>query len=377
MDLTSTARTRLLLVLFGGVQFFLLLNAGQTPAQLGDSPSSNGQRILDVAEHTDVATAAKITRRFEIYDPHTVEELKAVKEIGFTQVILDWPNLHTDATALGLDVVIPNWWVADTPRADIERGIKRASQVERGRLIGFSVMDDLYNELRPRFDRELPGVSIEISHWGPLHSWNEIDYTIFRPLYKAADVMRIMPYPDLFEGPLQDVYFTMRRSRKLMRMVGREMPLVVILQAWTLSPESELPTIDELRVMAYQAMLGGAETLSFYHYRPQEWDRTPGFHEAFAGLMKELTRLSDRYSDAAIQSKMTKNGVLEALITLSSGETTVIRVNTNRRSVDGLQPLEVEQPALAPVRRSTTILSTPPYCDRRRKLFRRQALRAR
>lgn len=370
----------------------MLINADDAQAQLGFFFRPNGHQILDAAEHVDVVTKAKITRRFEIYDPHSVEELHAVKAMGFTQVILDWPNLHPEATALGLDVVIPNWWVGDTSREEIERGINRAGEVERRRLIGFSVMDEpgrnapdtpfnyyveLYNELRPRFDRELSGVPIEISHWGPLHSWTEIDYAVFRPLYESADVMRIMPYPDLYEGPLRDVYFMMRRSRKLMKMADRELPLLVILQAWTTSPQSELPTIDELRVMAYQAMLGGAETLSFFHYRPEEWDRTPGFRQAFAGLMSELTQLSDRYSDATIESKMSKSGILEAWITLSSGETATIRVNTNRKSVDGLQPLAIEQPVVPQAGPSILVSSAQRSCSGRRNLVRRRLFRGR
>jgi hypothetical protein len=166
------------------------------------------------------------------------------------------------------------------------------------------------------------------------------------PLYKSADVMRIMPYPDLYDGPLNDVYFMMQRSKSLMAGVDRDLPLLVILQAWTLPPKSELPTIAELRVMAYQAMLGGATTLSFYHYRPEEWSQTPGFHEAFSELMNELTRLSERFADASIESTMTQTGILLAILTLPSNEMVEIRINTNRAAVDGLDALAVEQSTL-------------------------------
>ncbi|MBP89696.1 MAG: hypothetical protein CMJ64_23810 [Planctomycetaceae bacterium] len=330
----------------------LALGFAAVAQQVAESPN---------ATYVGVTTTATITQRFEIYDPHSAEELQAVKEMGFTQVILDWSNLHADATAIGLDVVLANWWTHETPAAEIERALDLAKQVERRNLAGISVMDEpgrnspetpadyyaeLYDRLRPRLDRELPGVRLEISHWGPLTSWSEVDYYLATPLYKSADVMRIMPYPDLYDGPLNDVYFMMQRSKSLMAGVDRDLPLLVILQAWTLPPKSELPTIAELRVMAYQAMLGGATTLSFYHYRPEEWSQTPGFHEAFSELMNELTRLSERFADASIESTMTQTGILLAILTLPSNEMVEIRINTNRAAVDGLDALAVEQSTL-------------------------------
>ena len=300
----------------------------------------------------------KITTKFEIYNPHSRQELLAVKERGFTQVILDWPSLHPDATDLGLDVVLANWWTHETPQVDIERAIELAKQVAENRLAGISVMDEpqrnspatpfdfyvrTYNQLRPRLDRELPGVGLEISHWGPLASWDQIDYHLFADLYRSADVMRIMPYPDLFERDLDDVYVMMQRSRALMKKPDRDLRLLVILQAWTLPLKSELPTIDELRVMAYQAMLGGAETLSFYHYRPKEWAATPGFHQHFSELMKELTNLSRQFANATMESTMSESGILKAVLSSPSGEVTTIRVNTKRTRVDDLSPLAIQR----------------------------------
>lgn len=319
--------------------------------------AATAQQITD-SQFFGVKTTARITRRFEIYDPHSQQELRAIQEMGFTQVILDWPNLHPAATALGLDVVLANWWTHETPPADIERSIDLAKQVAGDHLVGISMMDEpqrnspetpldyyvkAYNQLRPRLDRELPGVALEISHWGPLAEWDPLDYHLFADLYRAADVMRIMPYPDLDEGELGDVYLMMQRSRALMKKVNRELPLLVILQAWTLPPKSELPTIGELRVMAYQAMLSGAVTLSFYHYRPEEWAGTPGFDRQFALLMQELTSLSREFADATIEARLSDNGIFDAVLTSPRGEVTTIRVNTKRTRVDGLAPLAIER----------------------------------
>jgi hypothetical protein len=261
------------------------------------------------SEFISKQTVARITRRFEMYDPHSVEALQTLKEMGFTQVVLDWPNLHGDATEIGLDVVLANWWTDKTKPEEIDRGIELARQVDPARLAGISVMDepelnapetpfsfyvDLYERLRQQLARELPGVRLEISHAGPHASWDQRYYDHFSALYEAADVMRIMPFPDLNEGPLSNVYFMILRSRELMRIAGRQLPLVVILQTWVLPPESKLPEMAELRVMAWQAMLAGAETLSFFDYNPEVWSQTPGFHDQFAELMQELTSVRDR-----------------------------------------------------------------------------------
>ena len=337
------------------------------------SPLSGGSAIpLNNTAYIGAPITTTVTRRFEIYNPHSIEELQAVKEMGFTQVILDWPSLYRDAAAMGLDVVTANWWTHETPAAEIDRGLEVAKQLERSRLAGVSMMDepgrnspetpadyyvDLYERLRSRLDGEIPGVPLEISHWGPLASWSQLDYYLTAPLYKSADVMRIMPYPDLHEGPLNDVYFMMQRSRSLMASVDRDLPLLVILQAWTLPPKSELPTIAELRVMAYQAMLSGATTLSFYHYRPEEWAQTPGFHDAFADLMNELTWLSRRFAGATVETTMTGSGILESVLTWPSSETIRIRINTNREPVEGLAALDIEEVTL---RAATRIDNTSP-----------------
>ncbi len=330
---------------------------------------SERKSIRDNSEFIGLTTTAKITKKFEIYDPHSKKDLQAVKEMGFTQVILDRSNLHREATNTGLNVVLANWWTKETSPDDIKRTIDLAKQVAARRLMGISMMDepernspdtpfqyyvDLYKVLRSQIDRELCNIRLEISHNGPFVTWNEKRYEYFVDLYQAADAMRIMPYPDLFENPLNDVYFMMLRSRKLMKIANRELPLVVILQAWTLPPKSKLPEIDELRVMAYQAMLGGADTVSFFEYNRNVWAQTPGFHEEFSKLMKELKQLSNRFENATIASTMNRDGVLEANLTMSPGEATTILVNTNRRKVNNLEPLAVIVSA-----RTETLLSVP------------------
>ena len=363
-----------------------------------DAPSETFQPRGN-SEFTGRQTVARITSGFEMYDPHSIEALQTLKDMGFTQVMLDWPNLHRDATEIGLDVVLANWWTDKTKPEEIDRGIELAKQVDLARLAGISVMDepelnspetplsfyvDLYDQLRQRRDRELPGVRLEISHAGPRASWDQRYYDYFSALYEAADVVRIMPFPDLSEKPLSDVYFMILRSRELMKIAGRELPLVVILQTWVLPPESKLPEMAELRVMAWQAMLGGAETLSFFDYNPDVWSQTPGFHDQFAGLMQELTSVRDRLRDATIHSWMDAHGVLHAQAHWPTGHIEYITINTNRTSVGNLAPLAVvETPACQS--RATTCpqlcsprpIQQPSRCKSSRRFYRSQCDRCR
>ena len=140
----------------------------------------------------------------------------------------------------------------------------------------------------------------------------------------------------------------MQRSRRLMEIAQNKLPLVVILQAWILPPENMLPEIEELRVMAWQAMLSGAETLSFFEYNQEIWKKTPGFHNKFRNLMAELTAFSSRHRDDDVVSVMDEDGVLTSTLTSVSGRRYRIEVNTRRKAVRDLAAMEVR----------TTLLST-------------------
>ncbi|MBC7967613.1 MAG: hypothetical protein H7Z17_16995, partial [Fuerstia sp.] len=114
---------------------------------------------------------AKISDRFEIYNPHSVVDLQAIREMGFRQVILDWPNLHRDAAQHGLDVVIANWWTIDTEISDIEQRMEFVREIDPKRLAAISMMDEpernspqtpfsyyqaLYGDLRKAMEQEFP-----------------------------------------------------------------------------------------------------------------------------------------------------------------------------------------------------------------------------
>jgi hypothetical protein len=326
---------------------------------LGAEPR-DGRLPDNVPVSNEVFEGARITselaQRFEIYNPHSTDDLRAVKAMGFDQVILDWPQLHVEASEMGLDVVMANWWTKDTSAEEIQAGIDRAKAVDPRFLSAVSMMDEperhspdtpfsfyrqQYERLRDELDGERSHVLVEISHWGPLHIWPERAYDYFVPLYQSADRIRIMPYPDLFENPLNEVYYMMLRSRRVMRLAGRDLPQAVILQTWVLPPDPKLPTLAELRVMVYQAMLAGADTISFFNYDPQTWQQTEGFTEGFAELMREVTRFRDRFRCATVHTSMDSEGILRSRLFQPNGEEVEVLVNTNRTSVGGLAALEV------------------------------------
>lgn len=86
-------------------------------------------------DYVGIKVRTSVSRRFEMYDPHSRQALLDLKSMGFTQVILDWPELHSAATDAGLDVVLANWWTQETKPEEIEKGLERAREVAPQSLI--------------------------------------------------------------------------------------------------------------------------------------------------------------------------------------------------------------------------------------------------
>ncbi len=331
------------------------------------------QRRAANAPYVGVPIRTRVTQRFEMYSPRNEQAVTELKAMGFTQVMLDRPNLHQAATDVGLPFVLAHWWNQETKPEEITAAVERAKSVDPSMLIGFSIMDepernapdtpfgyyiDVYEKLRPEFQKELVGTRLEISHWGPLAEWTDQHYEYFSFLYEAADVMRIMPYPDLGEGPLDDVFFMMRRTQRPMELAGRNLPLVVILQTWILPPKNQLPEIAELRVMTYQAMLSGAETVSFFDHNPEVWRQKEGFESGFRDLMQGATEFARRYKDWHVETVINADSVLTSILTSPSGQRQRVTINTQRTAVQSLAALEIREELLE----STSTLLTGQCC---------------
>lgn len=359
---------------------FCVAPAARVPAAADESRGPTAEQVRRAelwfaqlnSEFIDVPVETRIPDRFEMYNPHSTDELRQLRKMGFTQVMLDRGDLHRDASCVGLDVVLANWWIDKTTPDVMEQGLAVARAVTPGRLAGFSVMDepgrnspdtsfgfyvDLYKSLRARFDTDagspLKDVPIEISHAGPFATWDERYYDYFSYLYEAADTIRIMPYPDLPEGPLSDVFFMTQRTRILMKLAGRKPQLVVILQAWVLPEQKKMPEVAELRVMALQAMLSGATVVSFFDYNRDVWKDHPEFSAGFPGVMKELKNLAAEFDGGNASTVMSSTGILASRLTSRGGAITEIALNTNRYSVDDFEPLEVRTKVITNGRPST------------------------
>ncbi len=305
---------------------------------------------------------AQITQNFEIYDPASDTELLEIKNMGFTQVVLDKPWLSHKAAELGLKVVLGNWWNLETPEEEIRKSMEFARTIKR--LAFVSLMDkpdfthrpDLhpsgfYVRLSERLRASFPEIKLSISHWGPLRKWPkdwpEMQYfEAFKDYYTSLDEIRIMPSPVLSGDPLSETYFMMVRSRRLMKLANKKSTLNVCLQTWTESNEDPiplLPTIVQLRVMAYLVMLSEADTLSFFDYQPRVWKRVPGYSEGFASLMDELTGLAKKYREFTIQARMLSNQVVfQAELSLSQLRS-CIRINSSPFRIGDLLPLEIRE----------------------------------
>lgn len=339
-------------------------SAPAIPSEEITAPASGSTetRLTANAPFIGVPLRTRVAQRFEMYSPRTEGAIKELKQMGFTQVMLDRPNLHQAATDAGLPFVLAHWWNQDTKPEEIAAAVERAREMDRSMLIGFSTMDepernspdtpfgyyiDVYEKLKPQFQQDFPNARLEISHWGPLADWTDQHYEYFSFLYEAADVMRIMPYPDLNEGPLDEVFFMTQRTRRLMELANRNLPLVVILQTWILPPKNQLPEIAELRVMTYQAMLSGAETVSFFDHNPDVWKKSEGFEDQYRALMKEVTMFAREYRDWDVESVMSTDGILTSTLTSPAGQQLRVNVNTQRKPVLRLAALEVSRNYLA------------------------------
>lgn len=303
---------------------------------------------------------SQITQNFEMYGAKNEAGLKELSDMGFTQVILDKHWLHSKASELGLKVVLANWWSVNTQWEEIEKTFRLAQTVKS--LSSISMMDkpDFYNpplhpgslyiDIRKKLKALDPKIALSLSHWGPLRRWpkdwdEEAYLKSYRLFYEAVDEMRIMPYPLILGDPLSEVPLMMARSRRLMERTRNRVPLTVILQSWTESNEDPiplLPTIPQLRVMAYSAILSEAYTLSFYDYNIEVWNRVPGFTSGFKKLIRELRTVADIYRGALVETNFSSNGVVLKSQLRSRECVTCIFINTSPYPVDGLNPYEIK-----------------------------------
>lgn len=297
--------------------------------------------------------AAGVTQHFEIYGAKTAQDLTTLRDWGIDQVILDDSALLRAADDLGLRLIQANWFDRDT---DPERVRRRAEEAQALRgLISINLMDEpifngadrhppaYYRDLRAKLDAWGYATPLSLTEHGPKDRWNDAEKRLFTEYFPAVDALRIDPYPVLTAKPLSQVWEWVKEARRLMG--DRILPVTVILQTWADGVDDRgvpmLPTIAELRVMAYLAMLAEVDALSFFDFNASVWDQVPGFTSGFAALVGELRTFATATRGYDVAAELGADGVLRATLTSASGAQIQVSVNSTREQRGDLAPLEI------------------------------------
>lgn len=319
-----------------------------------DEPTSSLTRFLGLealAWRRPIRAGTGVTQRFEMYMDETFAkaDFEYMKALEFTRIFPNFEGYATVIDSLGLGVVWPNWWNGDTPWSTVSQVLQDAAKLTN--LVSINMMDEperddqplhspeVYLKLRRAIREAGFDQPLSLTLHGPRPEWPASTTRFFLDYLGAIDILRIDPYPVLSGKPLRQVADWINQARFLMEVIGREMPLTVVLQTWEL-PGGTLPTLSELRVMAYLAMFSGATTLSFFDYNPTAWLNTPGFTEGFITLMSELTGLAREFAGAVVYPILGPDDVFQAEVEID-GYWTCFTVNTRESQNGTLDPLEI------------------------------------
>ena len=310
--------------------------------------------MADMSQNPDgsVRDAWTVTRSFEIYVDFLAKQadFDFLKSLGFNQLISNNDPTAIAAAANGFSIVLSNWWNTNTTWVDVEKALRFAGKFND--LISINMMDeptmyglslhppDLYLELRRKIRDSDNDQPLSLTMYGPQPEWPACWGRIFLDYLEAVDILRIATYPVVGGRPLRVVADWINLARSMMMNVfGREIPLTVVLQAWDLT-DGGLPTMEELRVMAYMALFSGADVLSFFDYNPEAWSKTPGFTAGFTRLMAELVDLSREFAGAAVHPIIGGDDLFQVEID-QDGDYTCMSVNTLYRENGFLAPLQI------------------------------------
>ena len=307
--------------------------------------------LEELAYRRPARAGTGVTRSFEMYmdGTFTKADFEYMKALGFTRIFPNFEGYATELESLELGVVLPNWWNGDTTWSTVLQVLQDAAKLTN--LVSINMMDEpelddlplhapeVYLKLRREIRQAGFDQPLSLTLYGPRPEWPASTTRFFLDYFGAIDILRIDPYPVLSGKPLRRVADWINQARFLMEVIGREMPLTVVLQTWELSPGT-LPAVSALRVMAYLAMFSGANTLSFFDYNPTAWSDNPGFTEGFITLMSELTGLAREFAGAVVYPILGPDDVFQAEVELD-GYWTCFKVNTLESQNGTLAPLEI------------------------------------
>ena len=292
--------------------------------------------------------------QLEIYGAKTPGQLELLNLWGFDQVIIEDNALFLPAQDLGMGAVHANWWHKDHPMTYIVQNATLASL--RPNLVSINMMDEpIYNdpvkhppEFYQRVRRHLRQNGIRsplsLTIYGPKPEWDGDQIDLFRGYLEAIDILRIDPYPVAGSRALRTVYDWSKAAQNFINDSGRHIKLTVILQAWADGDDPDtglpkLPSVAQLRNMAYQAFFSGAQTVSFYSFDPSVWERYPGFLDGMRQVAAELRWLFRHYAHH-FRASIDDEGVI-AVRSLQPHLPGFL-INTTAEQRQGLEPLEIQ-----------------------------------
>lgn len=289
------------------------------------------------------AAKAEITQNFEIYGVRDQATLLRMRSLGFNQMVFESYPLAQIADQLGIKSVLAHWWFSETPWTDVALAVEQAAGLNY--LTSINLMDEpmhndpvrfpaaYYLNLSQRIHALNPALPLSLTEYGPQPQWPAAKLELFKDYLAAVDQLRIDPYPVAGGRPLRAVYDWIALAKTLMSEINHEVPLTVILQTWNSGQDSiEMPTIPQLRVMAYLAMSSEANTLSFFDFNETQWQQVPGYYEGFSALMAELQELARYYRGWELSTEILANDVVRVQARLAKKHET-IEIDTNTLAI--------------------------------------------
>jgi len=250
-----------------------------------------------------------------IYWVMTTQDLQAVHDAGFNTVVVpsaraSWV-LAEAAAAKGMGVVVAS------PEARREFWELRQEKFgEHPSIIGWETTQRPdAKTIPPEMMTVLYNIITEVSPNHPLITTLSYPDT-FRSYAETTDVLQVWDMP----VPRMPIAHTAGLIDAARAAVDGRKPVWAVIQAtgqsWavdkSLDPKTEgrLPTVEEVRAMAYLALVHGADGLMFYAYNlmqsPQERsyriaDDAPALWKGLSALNKELQALTDMACDPTFE----------------------------------------------------------------------------
>lgn len=222
---------------------------------------------------------------------------RVVNKVEQLQHVLDTAEQN------GLKVLVPLYYDAKINLALIGRFVNEFK--DHPAVLAWMIMDEpVY---KGKTEEELTEAYRLIRTIDKVHPTYTVESTMapYEITAKTTDIFATDPYP-LPRRPISTVG---EYARKAQQVVGDQQPFWIVLQAMYNPPNHPyLPTIVDVRNMAYQSLLSGAQGLAYYSFNENTfvlrdsvlWDGLKDFKEelnVFGELITNGIRLDDGHTD--------------------------------------------------------------------------------